>query len=181
MSKNQRQIILSIVMILTLISVWWIQVCSPLKTNLDELNTDYELVKQKKNRLTNRVANLSKPRKGAEQTKKEIAQFNSLIVEGKNIEEVNAYTQIMFQKFLESKGILLQRYKELRSVKWNNYKVGLVQLQMQTSINGLADILEYINSLKKVIRIEKLTINYHKRTENQLQIVLDLGTLFVQT
>jgi len=180
MTKNKRQIILSVLLICAMISVWWVQICSPLKDRLDELSSDYEIAVQKKDRFTNRITNLSKPGKGSRQTSKEIAQFNNLLVDGKSIEEVNAFTQIMFQKFLESKEILLQTYKELRPLKWRDYKVGSVQLQMQMSINGLSDLLEYINSLKKVIRIEKLTINYSKRKENQLHVVLQLGTLFVE-
>lgn len=181
MTKNKkRQIILSALLFIVFVSVWWVQIFSPLDERSNELNDNYELVMQKRDRIKLKIQELSKAGGESQQTDKEVALFNSLLVDGKNIEEVNAYTQILFQKLVESKEILLKSYKEQSSLKWRDYQVGIVQLNMQTTISGLSDLLEYIESLKQVIRIELLTVDYTLRRSKSINVSLRLGTLFVK-
>ncbi len=178
--KNRRQWVLGSALLGVCLLVWWVQIYSPLQDRLEESSVDLDTAMQQHERLVRRLTRLSDGEQDNAKNRDELDYFSNLMVEGQSLEEINAITQLLLQEFLEKHEISLDAYKELAPSKWRQYDLGRVELRLNTTTQGLSDFLEFLEALKKVIRIERLTVNYRRRKENGLQVSLHLATLFVE-
>jgi len=86
----------------------------------------------------------------------------------------------MLQQFMEQKGLAIKTYKELPPGKWQEYPVGRIEVQFETNMQGLSDTLEYFESLNRLVRIERLTINYRRTKQSDLLISMQIGILLLE-
>jgi len=175
-NKRVRQLIMGGAVIFVGLFVWWDYVYSPLHGSLEELSIDLDRLSQEHEQLTRRIRKLSGSEQKSKKAEAELARFSKLMIEGESLEEINAFTQVLFQQFLEKKGTQIRAYKELAPANWLQYPLGRVQIQLDTTMPGISDILFYLENLKKVVRIERLSINYKRSKDNELNVVLHLGT-----
>ncbi len=112
--------------------------------------------------------------------KKELERLSNFLVEGESLQEANATTQTLMQKFWDSHNITLTAYKELKPEKWRENPVGSVVYHFSCGIQELSDLLVYTESLEKGIRIQGLSIHCPNKNQSVLKIVLTLGTLFIE-
>jgi hypothetical protein len=186
MTKRWRRWILGCALVITCLAVWWVQFHAPMQEQLGDLDFEAARVLQERESLQRKVDKLSGEEKDLKQAEADLHRLSGLMVEGNTIEAVNAATQAAVQGFLETKEITLKSYKEVGAVRWRGYTVGRVEFQFSTDLQGLSDVLEFIEGFKQAVRIESLTIN-HTRSRRRgvakdepLTVSLQLGTLFVQ-
>ena len=52
-----------------------------------------------------------------------------------------------------------------------------MELQIETGMQGVSDLLEYLEKLNKVIRVERFSVSYRRKKDADLQISLQIATL----
>ncbi len=179
-NNKKRQWFLAVALIITSVLVWWASVYSPLQDQMEDLETDLTQVSQEHDRLTQRLKRLSDTKQNHKKMEAALVQFSGLVVQGNSPEEVSGHTQLWVQGFLEDHDLSLKAYKGLSPSKWRDYSLSRVQFQLDATTQGLSDLLEDLENMKKAVRIEKLGVNYTRSRENRLRVSLHLGTLFVE-
>jgi hypothetical protein len=180
-SRKTRQWAIGSALLLVCLLVWWFRIYSPLSDRAEELSVDLAQASQKRDLLAEKLNRLSHDEKSPQKIQEELARYAGMVMDGESLEEINASTQARVQEFLESHEIPLKAYKELTPTKWKDYTVGRVEFQLSTTTQGLSDLLEFLEKLEKVIRIERLTVSQRRtRGGSELNVSLQLGTLFVE-
>jgi len=177
---RRRKWILSGALALTCILVWWAQMYEPFQERLADVRDDIDVYTAERDQLTGQIQKLTgligtNPVNATEQ-----ARYQQVKIDGKKIEEVNAVVQSMLQQFMEQKGLAIKTYKELPPGKWQEYPVGRIEVQFETNMQGLSDTLEYFESLNRLVRIERLTINYRRTKQSDLLISMQIGILLLE-
>jgi hypothetical protein len=186
MNRRFRRWILGSAVVLTCLAVWWVQFHTPMQERLVDLDLEAAQVLQERESLARKIDRLLGEEKDLKQAEADLARLSGLMVEGSTIEAVNAVTQAAVQAFLEKKEITLKSYKEVGAAKWRGHTVGRVEFQFSTDIQGLSDVLEFVEGFKQAVRIESVTINHTRARrrgvakDEPLTVSLQLGTLFVQ-
>ena len=106
-----------------------------------------------------------------------MARFDALKIDGKTLEELSAGTQSILQQFLDKNTIPIKAYKDLPASKWREHPISRVELQIETGMQGVSDLLEYLEKLNKVIRVERFSVSYRRKKDADLQISLQIATL----
>jgi hypothetical protein len=186
MNRRLRRWVLGSAVVFTCLAVWWVEFRSPTQERLVDLDLEAARVLQERESLARKIERLSGEEKDSKQAEADLGRLAGLMVEGSTIEAVNAVTQAAVQAFLETKQITLKSYKEVGSGKWRGHTVGRVEFQFSTDLQGLSDVLEFVEGFKQAVRIESLTINHTRARrrgvtkDEPLTVSLQLGTLFVQ-
>ncbi len=180
MNKKTRRWLLGGALVLISLLIWWVYVYSPLKDRRDELAVEVAQLSQEHERLTQRLKKLSDTEQNRQEMQETLSRFSELAVQGKSLEEASAHTQLWVQEFLENHDLSLMAYKAISPSRWRDYPLGCVQFQLNTTTQGLSDLLENLEKVKKAIRIEKLRISYKRGKEHGLRATLHLATLFVE-
>ncbi len=179
-TKKMRQWFLGSALIITSVLVWWASVYSDLQDNREILAADVSQFSHERDRLKQKVKELSGNKRNHREMEETLARFSGLLVQGNSIEAVSAQTQLWVQEFLAKYDLSLKTYKGLSPSKWKDYPLSRVQFQLGTNTQGLSDLLENLETLGKAVRIEKLGVNYRRSRENDLRVSLHLGTLYVE-
>jgi len=175
--KRKRLLIFGVAGVICGMLLWWAQGYDPLKEKKTDLSTELERLTQERDRSIENLKVLTEyveTHKGAEN---ELTRFDALKIDGKTLEELGASTQAVLQQFLEKHAIPIKIYKDLPPSKWREHPVSKIELQIETRTQGVADLLEFLETLNKVIRIERLTVTYRRMKDNELQISLQIATL----
>jgi archaellum component FlaC len=178
--SRRRKWIMLVGLALTGLLVWWAQVFDPLQSDLMDIREDIDRFQTERNRLTAEIEKVTGQIAANPVDPAELARYQEVKVDGRKIEEVNAATQAMIQQFMEQKSLSIKTYKELPVSKWREYPVGRIEIQFETQMQGLSDVLEYIESLNKLIRIERLTVNYRRTKQSDLLVSMQIGTLLLE-
>jgi hypothetical protein len=183
MNKRLRRWLIGSVLVITCLAVWWLQIYSPLEERLGELDLETARVMQGRKSVAKTMEKLSADEKGWNKTEEDLSKLADLMVPGKSIEAVNAGTQATVQEVLDAKEITVQSYREVGAIRWRGHSVGRVELRFSTSIQGLSDVLEFVENLDKVVRVDSLNVSHSrvrgKTTDQSLTVTMQLGTLFV--
>jgi hypothetical protein len=179
-SKQTRRWGLIGAFVLTCFLVWWAQVYAPLQDHLEQANAELERLSSERTRLTRRLEKLEDTRLAQQKLLDDLSRYSDLIVEGGSVEEIDAHIQLTLQEFFEKHEIVLKSYNELGSTRWRDYDLPRVRFVLATTNRGVADLLEFLERMQKVIRIEQFSTHYHKTREGSLRVSLILGTLFVE-
>jgi hypothetical protein len=164
---------------LMVVLVWWLRVFSPLEDRMSEISANIEKESMELHHLTKKVKKISTAILAYKRQKGNFDRLSNMFVDGETLEETNATVQADIQKFLEDHHISLIAYKELPPGKWQDYAVGRLEFQLSTSIEGLSEVLRYLETLKGATRIERIVISQRSRRSEGLRVVLRIGTLFV--
>jgi hypothetical protein len=175
--KRKHRLIFGVIGVICGMLVWWAQAYDPLQEQKNDLSGELERLTQGRGQAIEKLKKLNEfveTHKGAEN---ELARFDALKIDGKTLEELGAGTQAVLQQFLDKHTIPIKAYKDLPSGKWREHPVSKIELQIETRMQGISDLLEYLETLNKVIRIERLTVSYRRMKDNDLQISLQIATL----
>jgi len=110
---------------------------------------------------------------------KDLQRLSNLLVGGDSALDVNTEAQKLIRSFWEGHDINLDTYREIPSGKWRDNVLVKLNYQFKCELEDLSDLLNYFETLEKVIRIETLNIHYLKRKEDNLQVILTLGILSI--
>jgi archaellum component FlaC len=177
--SRRRKWIMLAGLALTGILIWWAQVFDPVQSDMTEIREDIERFTQERDRLSAEIEKVTALIAANPVDPAELARYQEVKVDGKRIEEVNSGTQAMIQQFMEQKGLSIKTYKELPVSKWRDYAMGRIEIQFETQMQGLSDVLEYMESLNKLIRVERLTVNYRRTKQSDLLVSMQIGTLLL--
>jgi hypothetical protein len=180
-NKRLRTLVLGIILCLLGFAVWLQLVYMPMAQEISSANAETESLVSSLEMLKLDKQKLVRLKKVNSGKKKELERLSSLMIDGGSLQEANATTQMLMQKFWESHKLTLTTYKELKPGKWRENRVGMVVYHFSCGIQDLSDLLIYTDSLKKVVKIAKISIHCANRKKSVLKIVLTLGTLFVET
>ncbi len=175
--KRKRRLIFGVAGVICGMLVWWAQIYDPLKEQKTDLSTELERLTQERDQSIEKLKKLTEyveTHKGAENA---LARFDALKVDGKTLEELSASTQAVLQQFLDKHAIPIKVYKDLPPSKWREHPISKIELQIETRMQGIADLLEFLETLNKVIRIERFTVSYRRMKDTDLQISLQIATL----
>ncbi len=167
------------VIIFLSVLIWMIYFYSPMKEKEHEIIARCKLYSERIEQLKHRFEVLKRTEKQCVSKGNDLTRFSKIMVYGGSVDDINAEIQIMFQKFFEKNHITLKSYKVLSGAKWKKYDLGRVEFNIMTSMPGIDKVLKYIETLDKVVRIERLTINYTGRNTEPLRVTLRLETLFL--
>jgi len=179
MSKRNKQWLAGGIISVLLCMVWWVYFYSPAQARIDLAEEQYSSYLGKKMALKKKIKSLTEKQSQHMIKEGEMRDFENLLISGNNIEEVNATVQQSIQSFLRKNDITLKTYRVLRAGKWLDYDMGRLQFSIKTNNGGIASLLKYIEEMKKLVRIEKLNINYTKSRNYNLHVSFSLETLFV--
>ena len=160
--------------------VWWFRIYSPLKEEAEILHAAIAQKDAQIQRTELRLKRLANTQDKRRKMLARQARLSRMVSLGKSVEQANAETQLWAQGLLEKFGITLRTYKEMTPVKWRDHQVGMVQSQLNASIQGLSDLLQRIEKMDKAVRLEAMTVTYRKNKEDLLQVSFDLGTLVLE-
>lgn len=177
--KRNRQWLMGAVLTLLIVLVWWVYFYSPLQEGISESKDEYALKLEKKLRVKKKIKELETIHSENMIQETEVQGFATLMIPGKNIEELNAVIQQQMQTFMDKNSISLQKYQVLGTGRWMDYDMGVLEFSITTNHNGLATLLKYLEELKQLVRIGQMNINYSRSREKNLHITFRLETLFV--
>ncbi|MBF0101114.1 MAG: hypothetical protein HQK77_09430 [Desulfobacterales bacterium] len=180
MSRIMRQWVLGCVLIGCGFLIWWAYVYIPDHETMQETVDEIDSSKHRYERFIEKRKSLAEFEPGKDKTKQVLSRFSDLMVNGVTLDEVNSTTQQLIQQYIEKSGIEIKSYKSLPPQSWGEYKLARVEFYLDASSQRLSDLLDYLEHLNKVIRVERLTINYRTNQENDLQVSLHIGTLFLE-
>jgi hypothetical protein len=175
--KRKRRLIFGVATVICALLIWWAQIFDPFLEQKKDLFMELERLNQESAQSIEKLKKLSEfieTQKGAES---ELAKFDVLKIDGKTLEELSASTQAIFQQFLDKHSIPIKAYKDLPAGKWREHPISRIELQIETGMQGISDLLEYLETLNKVIRVERFTVSYRRRKDSDLQISLQIATL----
>jgi len=175
--KRKRQVIFGLIGLICGILIWWAQVCDPLVEKKGDLSTELERLTRERDRSIRDMKEVSEYIESHKSVEKEMVRFAALKIDGKTLEELSAGTQSILQQFLDKNTIPIKAYKDLPASKWREHPISRVELQIETGMQGVSDLLEYLETLNKVIRVERFSVAYRRKKEADLQISLQIATL----
>lgn len=175
--KRKRQVVFGLMGLICGVLIWWAQVFDPLQSEKDDLSTELERLTRERDRTNRDLQEVSAYIETHKSVEKEIARFDALKIDGKTLEELSAGTQSILQQFLDKNSIPIKAYKDLPASKWREHPISRVELQIETGMQGVSDLLEYLETLNKVIRVERFTVSYRRKKDADLQISLQIATL----
>jgi hypothetical protein len=175
--KRKRRLIFGAAGVICGMLVWWAQIYEPLQEQKTDLFTELDTLTQERDLSIEKLKKLTEYVETHKAAENELARFEALKIEGKTLEELSAGTQALLQQFLDKHAIPIKVYKDLPPAKWREHPVSKIELQIETRMQGVADLLEYLETLNKVIRIERLTVSYRRMKDNDLQVSLQIVTL----
>jgi len=146
---------------------------------MDGISTELEKESLELFQLKKRLKKISRVLEGYKGKDDYLKRVSDVFTEGNTLVELNAEVQARLQQFLENHEISLTAYKELPPRKWREYPVGILEFQLSTSIQGLSDLLRFLETLKGTTGIDMMTISYRSSSNQSLIISLRVGTLFV--
>ena len=175
--KRKRQVIFGLIGLICGILIWWAQVCDPLVEKKGDLSTELERLTRERDRSIRDMKEVTEYIESHKSVEKEMTRFAALKIDGKTLEELSAGTQSILQQFLDKNSIPIKAYKDLSASKWREHPISRVELQIETGMQGASDLLEYLETLNKVIRVERFSVAYRKKKDADLQISLQIATL----
>ena len=175
--KRKRILTFGVAGLICGVLIWWAQIYDPLQEQQRDLATELERLTQERFQSIEKIKKLSEFVETQKTIENDLARFDALKIDGKTPEELSASTQAIFQQFLDKHTIPIKTYKDLPVSKWREHPISRIEIQIETRMQGISDILEYLETLDKVIRIERLTVSYRRMKENDLQISLQIATL----
>jgi hypothetical protein len=175
--KRRRRLFFGTAGILCGVLIWWAQIYDPLQEQKKDLSTELDRLAQERAQSIEKLKKLSEFVETHKAVENELTRFDALKIDGKTLEELSAGTQAVLQQFLEKHSIPIKAYKDLPASKWRDHPISRIELQIETRMQGISDLLEYLEALNKVIRIERLTVSYRRMKDNDLQISLQIATL----
>jgi hypothetical protein len=178
-SKRGRQWLLGSLLILVLLLIWWLYVYGPRGDKHRELARLLAQATEKNQLLKSRYERLLRHQGQDKDADRRLAGLTAKIVDGNNIEEVNAKVQAGFQQFLEEHEISLASYQNLPPLKWRHYQLGRLRFRLDTDMEGLADMLLYLEKLDKAVRLQTLNINHRRSKKAAIKVTVELATLFL--
>ncbi|GEM_PF-2177706 len=177
--KRAKQWVSGGIIIVLSVVIWMVYFYTPLKAKESTIITQCNLYNERIKQLKHRLIVLERSEKECVSKGNDLTRFSKIMVYGGSVDDINAETQIMFQKFFEKNNMILTSYKVLSSSKWKKYDIGRVEFNLLTSMTGVDRLLKYIENLDKVIRVEKFSINYTGRKVDPLRVSLRMATLFL--
>lgn len=177
--KRNRQWLMGAALSILVVLVWWVYFYSPLQENISEAKDEYALKLEKKLRVKKKIKELEAVHSENMIQETEVQGFASLMIPGKNLEELNAVIQQNIQNFMDKNGIPLKKYQVLSSGRWMDYDMGILEFTITTNHHGLASLLKYLEEQKQLLRVGQMNINYSRSRENNLHVTFRLETLFV--
>ncbi len=175
--KRKRQVVFGLIGLICGILVWWAQVCDPLQETKGDLSIELERLTRERDRSIRDMKEVTEFIESHKSIEKEMTRFDVLKIDGKTIEELSASTQSILQQFLDKNSIPIKAYKDLPAFKWREHPISRVELQIETGMQGVSDLLEYLEMLNKVIRVERFSVSYRRKKDADLQISLQIATL----
>ena len=175
--KRKRQVTFGLIGLICAILIWWAQVCDPLQEERNDLSTEMERLTRERDRSIRDMKEVTGYIESHKSVEKEMARFDTLKIDGKTLEELSAGTQLILQQFLDKNTIPIKAYKDLPASKWREHPISRVELQIETGMQGVSDMLEYLETLNKVIRVERFSVSYRRKKDADLQISLQIATL----
>jgi hypothetical protein len=175
--KRKRRLIFGAAFVICAMLIWWAQILDPFLEQKRDLSAELERLTQEHAQSIEKLKKLSEFVETQKGVENELTKFDVLKIDGKTPEELSASTQAIFQQFLDKHSIPIKAYKDLPASKWREHPISRIELQIETGMQGIADLLEYLETLNKVIRVERFTVSYRRRKDSDLQISLQIATL----
>ncbi|MBI5591146.1 MAG: hypothetical protein HY881_11755 [Deltaproteobacteria bacterium] len=175
--KRKRQVAFGLIGLICGILIWWAQICDPLQEEKGDLSTEFERLTRERDRSIRDMKEVTAYIESHKAVEKEMVRFDALKIDGKTLEELSAGTQSILQQFLDKNAIPIKAYKDLPASKWRDHPISRVELQVETGMQGVSDLLEYLETLNKVIRVERFSVSYRRKKDADLQISLQIATL----
>ena len=175
--KRKRQVAFGLIGLICGILIWWAQVCDPLLEERSDLSTDLERLTRDRDRTIRDIKEVTGYIESHKSIEKDMARFDALKIDGKTLEELSAGTQLILQQFLDKNTIPIKAYKDLPASKWREHPISQVELQIEAGMQGVSDLLEYLETLNKVIRVQRFSVSYRRKKDADLQISLQIATL----
>jgi hypothetical protein len=157
--------------------IWWAQSYDPLQEQKTGLSSELERLTQQRADSTDKLEKLSEFVTSHKDVEKEMERFDALKIEGKTLEELSASTQAALQQYLEKQAIPIKAYKDMPAAKWREHPISRIEFQIETGMQGVSDLLEYLETLNKVIRVERFSVSYRRKKDSDLMISLQIATL----
>lgn len=159
---------------------WWAQLYDPLRERLDEQQAAMAKWRMENERLQHRIDRLSEYAEPPAALIQELQNRRSLFIPGRAVEEVNAGIQTVLQEVADRSGATLKSYKNLPSRSWKDHTLAQVEVQMETTTEHLAAFLEALGTLKKLVRVEKMTVSYRKTKGAELLVTIQAAALLLE-
>jgi len=175
--KKKRRILFAVAGLICGVLVWWAQICDPLYDRKSEMVSERESLLSESVQLREKLKKLTEFIESHKSVETEMGNYEGLKVEGKTIEALNSATQAILQQFMDKHTIPIKAYKELPASKWRDHPVSLIELQIETRTQGISDLLEFLESLNKVVRIDRLTVSYRRMKDTDLLVSIQIATL----
>jgi uncharacterized coiled-coil DUF342 family protein len=175
--KRKRRLFFLSVAVICAMLIWWAQSYDPLQEKKQDLSDELDKLSQERAQSIEKLKTLSEFIESHKDAENEMTRFDALKMDGKTLEELNASTQAALQQFLDKHSIPIKAYKDLPPSKWREHPISRIELQIETGMLGVSDLLEYLETLNKVIRVERFTVSYRRKKDSDLQISLQIATL----
>jgi len=179
MNKRIRFTFAALVMGFLAVLVWWNLLYTGLMEDVTGLKAEYKRSLHSLTRLQSKKQALQQQNLVNREKQKDLQRLSNLLVGGNSTMDVNTEAQKLLRSFWEKHNIKLDIYKEIPSGKWRNSVVIRLNYQFKCELEDLSEVLNYFETLEKVVRIETLNIHYLKRKVDNLQVILTLGILSI--
>ncbi|MBN2232442.1 MAG: hypothetical protein JW781_06440 [Deltaproteobacteria bacterium] len=179
MTRRTRQWLLGLGLIVTVLLIWWLHDYGPRAERLAAATAAGERERERNLMLTDRLARYTRRDEQQQAQDEKLDILAARLVPGASIEEVNTQVQQDIQRFLDEKGISLVSYNIKSPEKWREYRLGRIQFNLDTTTRGVAELLRFLDSYDRAVRVGGLNIRYQRRQDITLKVTLELDTLYL--
>ncbi len=179
MNKRFRFTVSGLVICLLAAWVWWDTYYVSQLLEYQETLQTFESAVHRLERLKVQKNDLNTENLVNTEKQDDLKRLSGLLVGGGSAGDVNTEAQKLLRAFWDTHAIKLDTYKEIPGGKWRDNDVVKINYQFKCELDDLSVLLEFFETLEKVIRIETLNVHYLNRPEDNLQVILTLGILSI--
>lgn len=178
-NKRFRSLLSGLFLLALVPAVWWNVFYKKKVAAFHSLGESYQTALHRLERLETKKKALEKDNLANREKQADLKKLSDLLV-GSASAETNTETQKLLRTFWDKHNISLDSYIEIQSTKWRDNPIVRLNYQFKCGQAELSALLNFLENLEKVIRIEKLDILYLKgNNENNIQVLLRLGILSI--
>ncbi|MGD9971451.1 MAG: type 4a pilus biogenesis protein PilO [Desulfatirhabdiaceae bacterium] len=180
LSQRHRRHFLAAAFLAVCLLSWWAQVFDPLQEKIQEQQDDMARQKKDYRQLLFQQEQLAPYQHPDPSLDEDLARLTGQLVLGKQLEELNPGIQTVIQELVEKNGMTFKSYKDLPSVVWKRHLVVRTELQLEAGLENLANFLQALEDMPRMVRIEKLTVTSRRAKEVNLLVLIQLGALYIE-
>lgn len=151
----------------------------PMREEIGRLKEERDGLRLKETKLRARLDSAQREIMEGARVQQNLSSIERMLVAATSVEEASTAVQEILQGYFERSRFQVRSYQVVPPSSWQDIPMARVRFQLTGSSQALADLLRLLEEEPRLIRVEALSITYRGAQDAPLNIMLQVGSLFV--